>query len=270
MTYKPGEIFSIIEELANDDLLQDGNSYSRTLSLANVNKKIKGTSIVGIDTFRGCKHGCLDCYANKMSKISRKDFANAIPVTEFKGKIDPAKTYRFGTVGDPDHDWSHTSFIIGTMKGLGLRNYFLITKLQSTEGIDPDHIKNLQVSLDPLNKKHFFKTLRNLKEIIGTIDNIQIRLRTVSTSSRDINRLQDIGVEFARKYGIEILETKMRFSKKKYLDILQLHGYERAKNAYRIEGSILKSLGVKAKHCDNNNTGSCADCNICPLHGRAA
>lgn len=267
MQYKSGEIFAVIEELAKDDLLQGGTPYTGTLSLSNSNKKIKGTNIAGIDTFRGCNHGCLDCYANKMSKIARKDFGNAVPVLNFTGKIKPAKTYRIGTVGDPDHDWSHTSFVIGEMKRLGLLNYFCITKLQSIEGIDSDHIKNLQVSVDPLNKKHFFKTLRNILKIRGRIPGILIRLRTVRTENRDINRLQHTAVSFAKKYGIEILETKMRFSKKKYLEALQCYDYHRPKGNYETEGSVLAGLEML---CDPEGKGSCIGCGICDRHGAAA
>jgi len=268
LEYKSGEIFVAIEELVKEDMLKDGVPYNDTLSLSNVNKKIKGTNIAGIDTFRGCRHDCLDCYARKMSKIARKDFGHAVPVIKFTGKIIPEKTYRFGTVGDPDHDWAHTSFIVRTMKDLGLKNYFFITKLQSIVGIESGDIRNVQVSLDPLNKKHFFKTLKNIRDITGKIDNIVIRLRTVRTHNRDINRLQNIGVAFTEKHKLPILETKMKFSKKRYIDDLELHGYERINNGFQIKGSILRDFKKDIMSCDEFNTGSCTGCDICPVHGR--
>lgn len=267
MAYKKGEIFYVIEKLAKDDVLPDGDPYGGSLSLVNVNKKIKGTDIVGIDTYRGCNHACIDCYANRMSKIARKDFVNPVPVTNFTGKIRKDKVYRIGTVGDPDHDWDHTSSIVKEMIRLGLQKCFFISKLQSVDGIDFSVVKNIQVSLDPLNKKHFFKTLRNIKKVLGKKCNLMIRLRTVQTRNADINRLQRIGVSFARKYKIPLLETKVKFSKSRFLDDLELYGYERIKGTYQISGSILKKQKIPGVlSCDEFNKGSCIGCNICDRH----
>ena len=267
MAYKRGEIFYEIEKLAKDDVLADGTPYNGSLSLVNVNKKIKGTDIVGIDTYRGCNHACIDCYANRMSKISRKAFTSPVPVINFTGKIRKDKIYRIGTVGDPDHDWDHTSSIVKEMKRLGLQKCFFISKLQSIDGIDFEVVKNIQVSLDPLNKRHFFKTLRNIKKILDKDCNLMIRLRAVQTKNQDINRLQRVGINFARKYKIPLLETKVKFSKSKYLDALELYGYERINSTYQVKGSILKKQKIPGVlSCDEFNRGSCIGCNICDRH----
>ena len=270
---KTGEIFARIDELSKEERLQgEVSPYSGTLSLSNVNKKIKGTDVVGIDTFRGCHHDCLDCYANKMSKISRKDFSHAVPVTNFTGRVLPEKTYRFGTSGDPDHDWEHTSFIAKTMVDLGMKSYFFITKLQSIEGIDPKYVRNIQVSLDPLNEKHFHKTVNNIERLLASPDrdafNIYIRLRTVKTKNMDIWRLMKAGILFAEMHELPILETKMKFSKKRYIDELSLVGYTRKHGTYQFEGSALSVFTeTKAIRCDEKGTGSCVGCNTCAAHG---
>lgn len=264
MEYRPGEVFYVASKLAEEERLSSNiTPYATELNLNNVNKKIKGTSIVGIDTFRGCEHDCLDCYANRMSRISRKDFAHAVPVLKFNGKIQPHKIYRFGTVGDPDHDWGHTSFVVKTMKDKGLDKYFFISKLQSIEGIDPDHVKNLQVSVDPLNKKHFFKSLKNVLAIRGHVDNIAIRLRTINSKNRDINRLMSVAILFAQKHNIPILETKIKFSKKSYLEDLECFDYERIHSTYQTRGSILRDQFATMPSCDPFNTGSCIGCYNC-------
>ena len=263
--YKPGEIFSVIEDLANKEYLSGNLTlYSNEISLTHVNKKVKGSEIVGLDTFRGCPHKCLDCYANRMSKIARKDFSSPVPIIKFSGKIHPEKIYRFGTVGDPDVDWSYTSDIVEEMKRLGLGRYFFITKLQSIKGINPEHIKNVQVSVDPLNKKHFFKTLRNITKIKDTVSGVVIRLRTIQTTNRDINRLIKTGIAFAEKNDIPILETKVKFSSKSYLTTLELYGYERIHSKYNVRGSILRKIRPKSLSCDPFAKGTCVGCKICP------
>lgn len=270
---KAGEIFARVYELSQEERLRgEVKPYSSTLSLSNVNKKIKGTDVVGIDTFRGCHHDCLDCYANKMSKISRKDFSHAVPVIDFTGRVLPEKTYRFGTSGDPDHDWGHTSFVVKTMVDLGMKSYFFITKLQSIEGIDSKYVRNIQVSLDPLNEDHFYKALENLEKLINSPDgesfNIYIRLRTVKTTNRDINKLIELGILFAESFRLPILETKIKFSKKRYLDELELEGYTRKHGTYQFSGSILSTFtAIKKMTCDKDGTGSCVGCNTCVAHG---
>lgn len=262
--YKPGEIFTVIDEMASGEVFVGGKPYSNTISLTNVNKKVKDSDIIGLDTFRGCSYKCLSCYANKMSKISQKDFINPIPLTKFSGKIHTDKIYRFGTVGDPDVDWEHTGFAVKTMINKGLKRYFFITKLQNVDYIDPEIIKDLQVSVDPLNKRHFFNTLRNLKKISKNVSGIVIRLRMVRTENRDINRLINTAISFSEKYKIPILETKMKFARKDYLNRLQLVGYDRIHGSYTVRGSILRERMPKVLSCDEFNKGTCKGCKICP------
>jgi hypothetical protein len=139
---------------------------------------------------------------------------------------------------DQTYDWSYTNEQIqkvgldspGHYKGNkyvpgGRDMTFVITKLQSLDNFDPEVIKNLQVSIDPMMPTHFFKALKNiktLKETYGDDVNVMLRIRSVSTYSDEINSLQKIAVDFANKHELPVLETRVRFKKSDTASLAQL------------------------------------------------
>lgn len=99
--------------------------YSDTLS-ASVNRK----GVLDVDTVKGCRFGMASdpagcygaCYAASGARFRGLDFARAV-VRRTKGaahadsivaavKAAPFGFFRVGTMGDPSHDWEHTTSIV--------------------------------------------------------------------------------------------------------------------------------------------------------------
>ena len=186
---------------------KDSPTYTEQMSVNNQNKKASDTTILNLDTIRGCTNNCASCYAKKVSL--KKHFNIPVPVKRYTGRPDLTKTYRFGCCGDPSTDWNHTETLI---KLYGFINYFMITKLQSLEGYT-GLCNKLQVSVDPLNEEHFNITLQNVETLISKYPNIQIvlRIRSCASYSYGINFLMKKAMDFAKKYNLPVLETRTRF-----------------------------------------------------------
>lgn len=113
------------------------------------------------------------------------------------------------------YDWSYT---VDQLRKTGFdspeaaKKAWMITKLHSLEGFDPSVIRNLQVSVDPGNPRHFFRTLENVDTLL-TADptmNIQLRMKTFPSASDEFNSLQLAGYKFAKDRGLDVLETRTR------------------------------------------------------------
>jgi hypothetical protein len=129
---------------------------------------------------------------------------------------------------DQTYDWTYTNHQLinsnlvtpGRFDGNkyipgGRDQTFIITKLQSLDGFNPDLIRNLEVSIDPMMPSHFFKSLKNIETLKATHPevNVQLRIRSAATYSDEINSLQKMAVDFANKNDLEVLETRLRFKK---------------------------------------------------------
>ena len=208
---------------------EKGSYAEIKMNIGATNENLKTVGEVrALDSSRGCKNFCVECYAASLARMSGLDFPNPKKVTltgDFL-KLDPSEQksiWRIGTSGEPNWnpntnkmDWAwtneqirNTNLHVPEAQG----QLFLITKLQSLENYEPGIFRNLEVSVDPFNPEHFFKTMKNvetLKEMDPGV-NIALRVRSVSTQSDEINALQKIAVDFANKHDLPILETRMRF-----------------------------------------------------------
>lgn len=235
--------------------------YSKDLRIKQ-NKKVKDTDIISIDSTRGCKNNCYECFAKRVCALGKKNFDIPVNVEKLIGKKHDNLTYRLGNAGDPATDWSNAEKLI---KKYNLKNVFATTKLQKIKGFT-GLIKKLQVSIDPLNKKHFYKSLDNVEKILKKYPDIKIVLRIRSCSSNDpkINILQQEAVTFANLYNLPVLETRLRFLRNKAFTDLNLNkedyerrdGYHRPKNGLRfLVGAshhyVCDLMGEKCKGCQN-------------------
>ncbi len=138
---------------------------------------------------------------------------------------------------DATYDWSYTNEQLkksglaspGRFDGKryipgGADKTFVITKLQSLRGFDPEVTKNLEVSIDPMIPSHFFRSLRNIEEIKRKYPqvNVMMRIRSIATSSDEINTLQKIAVDFANRHDIPVLETRVRFKNPSTMSMSQV------------------------------------------------
>ena len=239
--------------------------YGPCMEISNQNAKTQGTNIINIDTIRGCKNACESCYAKYNTCYSIKNFDIPVKVLEFKGKAKDENVYRIGNFGDPATDWAHTC---ETVKNLGLKKFFVVTKLQDIKGFDGSLIKNMQVSLDTLNKEHLDITLKNILSISKANPDVSIilRIRSFSSTDKRLNVQQEKAVDFAEKNNLRILETRIRF-KRKYESIEK---YSLDTKDYEYRGGFLRPkkgktfLKSNKRHsiCDLKEL-KCAGCSNC-------
>ena len=241
------------------------NEYKQELTLSQ-NSKGEKSLIIQSDTIRGCKNACKSCFAEKLATKSNICFDTPVKVLKLKGKIKSNIMYRFGTAGDPATCWNHSENLIKA-KWLNedSKNMCIITKLQSIEGFT-GYFNNLQVSVDPLNKAHFFKTLRNVKILTSKFNNLNIvlRIRSTNSNSYEVQKLQKIAIKFANLNDFKVLETLMRFTSKQQLTEASANTttYKWERNYYRFQ-QLSNLEGVKRHFiCDSKHLG-CAACNLC-------
>jgi len=102
---------------------------------------------------------------------------------------------------------------------------FVITKLQSLKGFDPNVIRNLQVSIDPAMPDHAIRALKNATELMekypGKV-NIQFRIRSFATGSDEMNTIMKAAVDTANKFNIPVLETRVRFKNPTTMELAQV------------------------------------------------
>ena len=238
-----------------------GNTCNRNLQ----NSKCQDSEIYNIDTFRGCPNKCESCYAKRNSAICVEKFEIPVKVEKYIGRLQDAVWYRIGNSGDPAMNWKYSEKIIKTN---GFKKFFCVTKLQSVQGFT-GYFDKLQVSVDPLNKKHFTKTLENVKILLKEFPlvKIMLRVRSLSTTNADILYLMDTAVKFANTHNLPIIETRMRFNRKE-----AIQKYSLVKEDYDWRGSTLKpNVGIRflvgaKKYYDCDLFGmKCANCSNCTL-----
>jgi hypothetical protein len=192
------------------------------------NRKI-GSAVVSLDTSRGCPNFCSQCYMrSKFAKPGETGIDVSYPASiSFVGdarKVPDKKViFRVGVNGEPSYDptkgYFHWDWTVNQLKAAHLDDpkiaarTYVNTKLNTVDGFDPSVIRNLFVSVDPLNPEHFFNTLRNVdavREIDPTV-NIVLRILSLNSRSDEINALQKIAVDFANSRDLPVLETRLRF-----------------------------------------------------------
>jgi len=238
-----------------------GNSMQRNRQ----NTKCKGSEIYNIDTFRGCPNKCESCYAKRNCAISIKNFNKPVKVEKFTGAMQDDVWYRIGNSGDPAMNWKYSEELITKWK---FKRFFCVTKLQSIKGFT-GYFDKLQVSIDPLNEKHFNKTLDNVRTLLKEYPKVKIVLRVRSVSSFDLKilKLQMIAKDFANSYDLPILETRMRFNNKSAFEKYNLvrEDYEWRGSYYRPLHGLRFIAGAKRYYdCDLygakcENCGNCTD-----------
>jgi len=191
----------------------------------------------------------------------KTEFHIPVEIQNYTGKVDPNALYRIGTVGDPATNWSHTESLI---KSTGFKNFFCITKLQSVAGYT-GLCNRLQVSVDPLNPEHFELTLNHVEYLLEFFPETQIilRIRSCASSTLWINILQRQAIDFAKKYNLTVLETRIRFRKKsdlkKYCICDKYYSFR--KNFFRPHKGI-SFLKIDSPICDKFEK-SCKGCLNC-------
>lgn len=238
-------------------------NFGSTMSRNRQNTKCKGSAIYNIDTFRGCPNKCESCYAKRNSAITIKNFDKAVKVEKFVGKRQDDIWYRIGNSGDPAMNWKYSEKLIRKWE---FKQFFIVTKLQSIKGFT-GYFDKLQVSVDPLNQKHFLKTLDNVKTLLLNYPHVKIvlRVRSVSTADITILTLQDAAVKFANSYNLPILETRMRFNNGNAFDKYNLirKDYEWRGSYFRPHHGLRFLVGAK-KYYDCDLYGKkCANCANC-------
>ena len=239
--------------------------YSNYMFVNNQNQKSAGTEIQNIDTIRGCPLACESCYAKKLSAITIQDFETPIPIEEFTGKVHPDRLYRIGNYGDPCLDWAHSEELV---KQYGIFNNFIVTKLVTLKGYT-GFFKQLQVSVDTINKTHFELTLQNVWKLKRDFPDVGIvlRIRSIMSRNQELMARQQHAVKFANDLGLPVLETRLRFSKKDSYEKYQL-----VKEAYEWRGSAVRPkhglvfVPKAQRYYDCDIYGNkCRDCNNCEL-----
>ena len=238
--------------------------YRNTMNINNQNSKAKDTEICNIDTVRGCENACESCFAKRNTAITIKHFEIPVPIAQYSGKMHPDRYYRFGNFGDSASNWTHSEQLLAKY---GFEKFFCITKLQKIDGYTGKFNK-LQVSVDPLNAEHFKITLDNLKILLKKFKDTQIvlRIRSVKTSNKQIQKRQQQAVDFANKNQLRVLETRVRFVKKDD----SIEKYQLDHTAYAYRKSYLRPakgqsfLNGVAQHyiCDVKEK-KCNGCKLC-------
>ena len=238
------------------------------------NLKQDAADVAGVDTVRGCQNNCVSCYANKLSCQTR--IGHTVPVAaEITGKIPKGKVLRIGITGDPATDWEHSvkqiKSVIARSEGADSHSVVVVSKLQNLAGFDPSVIKNMQVSMDPLDPKQMKITMENLLRIkdVSPDANIVLRIRSFASKNKELSASLKEAVDFANKNKFPVLETKMRFTKEiaKILDA-DMSQYHDAGSVVKANKGFLKQNAKRYLECDPRLKG-CKFCGNCAKTAKA-
>jgi hypothetical protein len=250
--------------------------------------------IIGADTVQGCDQMCYECYAAKITAKTGIRHQNPIKAV-LKGSLQANEILRIGTNGEPGKDWNHTALQVKDLierstKGDNVvtpeKNIFFISKMLNINGWNPDYIKNVEVSLDPLYPDHMRQSMINVARIKTQYPdtNFVLRIRSIASNDPSIMAVQQDAVDFANELALPVLETKLRFNKnisEKILD-LDMTQYSRhlveqspeevaagekpkKENQLKLNAPILKDKANNIRVCNEKNvgTGACAACHAC-------
>ena len=257
------QVVQTIQDLAQEERYRNGKTspYGGIAYLDEPTAKQEGSPIIGTDTVKGCENGCFRCYANRVARFHRKIFDKPMRCVVAGFPI-PQLVYRFGTFGDPGTDWEWTFRELERLQELGMKRYYLLTKLQQVEGFRNDPALCLHVSFDPLDPKQLNVTMRNFDLVTARK---VVRIKSLRSGTASFMQRQRRILEFADKRQVPILETRFYTHVQRDLDLLQLQGYHRKNTLYKYPGSVLKDCFDREDHrvCDKSNTGKCRDCLNC-------
>lgn len=241
-------------------------TYGKTMSRNNQNTKTLGSSILNIDTIRGCPHNCESCYAKKNSAINIENFSIPIKVENYTGKRQDDAWYRIGNSGDPATDWKYSE---EKVKEQGFVNFFCVTKLQTLRGFT-GFFDKLQVSIDTINEAHYKRTLANIETILKEypLVKIMLRVRSISTTNLHLLILQQQVVDFANLNNLPVLETRLRFNRvdsyEKYSLVKEDYEMRADKMTRPIHGKQFIVNAKKYYDCDLSGA-KCENCSNCTL-----
>jgi hypothetical protein len=234
------------------------------------NKKQDSSKIYGVDTIRGCDNYCLSCYANKLISLNKINFSEPVKAKVLRN-LKEDKYLRVGMAGDPAFDWKWT---VDQIKDVMKRSpkatpekIVYVTKLQKIEGFDPSVIKNMQVSVDPLNREHMETTMKNVEKLKKKDPNLNIilRIRSYDSNRKDLQKSLQDAVDFANKNKLPVLETKMR-GDGAFLELLDLDksSYHKTATQFKANHNFLSGKIDKSRYleCDPFLKG-CKTCNNC-------
>jgi len=239
--------------------------YSYKMNQNAQNDKCKGSCIFNIDTCRGCTNKCDSCYPER--NAMRKLFDIPVKVTQYYGKRQDQKGawYRIGNSGDPATFWKHAEELV---KKQQYKRFFCVTKLQTLKGYS-GFFDKLQVSVDPLNKKHFKKTLANVLTILKKYPHVKImlRIRSISTTDKKLIALMESAVEFANTHNLPVMETRMRFNSNARYDKYSLirENYKWRNGYIRPHDGLRFITGANKYYDCDLNGGKCKNCSNCTL-----
>jgi len=236
-------------------------------------KPRKDSFIREVDTVKGCGNNCAECFAAGLCGQQQVTFQDPVPATIHPDEIiKPNEFIRIGVNGDPLIHGEHTakelrSLLARSPDTTAANNIFLVSKLQSLKGFDPEVMKNIEVSLDPLNPTQLQITIDNLRILKERFPEVKIQARIRSLMSRNpiIKAQMQKAIDITNELKIPTLETRLRWKRGSSAKIFELDTqfYKATK------GGTLKLKRAAAKGayqssvCDDADSASCADCLNC-------
>jgi hypothetical protein len=239
--------------------------------------KAAGSGILTEDTVLGCTRGCLECYGLGMTNRTRISYQSPARAV-LTGVVKDGQILRIGVRGDPSQDWAHSAeqvrAKIERSRAAGYdvdfeHNVMVITNAHSLDGYDPEVFPNLEITLDPQQFAHMQTAMVNTLRIKAAHPgvNIAVRIRTVASHDPQIMRRQEYARDFARRFGIKYLETRMRFFGKSAfvtlsLDKTQYHHPE-GNHLFKVNTPQLYDRSDPlAELCDRTDD-NCPGCKTC-------
>ena len=232
-------------------------------------KPRKDSFIREVDTVKGCGNNCAECFAAGLCGQHQVTFQDPVPATIHPDEIiKPNEFIRIGVNGDPLIHGEHTakelrSLLARSPDTTAANNTFLVSKLQSLKGFDPEVMKNIEVSLDPLNPTQLQITIDNLRILKERFPEVKIQARIRSLMSRNpiIKAQMQKAIDITNELKIPTLETRLRWKRGSSAKIFELDTqfYKATK------GGTLKLKRAAAKGayqssvCDDADSASCAD-----------
>lgn len=241
--------------------------------IGNITREMGDSEIRITDAVAGCDHYCYECYALKGAPQATKSHQHPI-LTKVNGYLRTGEVLRVGEKGDPCRCWSHTVAQVRAViersrqrgQDITAENVYYTTKLINLNGFDPEVVRHIQVTLDPLYPDHMVRTMQNILRLKSAHPDVVIvaRVRSFHSTNPDLKASLQTAVDFANKYKIPILETRLRFIRKASFDLLQLDEakYKRVGNQFKMKSPALKEESENYYLCDMKDM-SCPSCKNC-------
>jgi hypothetical protein len=248
--------------------------------------KTKDSGILSDDTVKGCDRFCIECYGT--SAATRHNTRYDIPVRrKLHGLLHSDQVLRLGTFGDPGLDWAHTNrqvkSVMERSRAAGhdvdpKTHVFGVTPLLDLKNYDPKLMPNLEVTLDPIQNEKMTQSMINILRLKAQHPevNIAVRIRSLATKSPELRASQDQAVEFANRFDLQVIETKMRWRRKVTFNTLDLdssaYSSDPVAKQFKLNDSQLRGKARKLEVCDEHGMGcpGCLSCRRAMIDYRAA